>query len=473
MSDYLPLPKIPTDRTKGQIYMRKNEIVIWNGERLLCEHNKRKTHCIKCGGNKLCESDGCEKWASHNFEGETMGKFCATHKLKKMINLKKDNRICEHTDCKKLAGYNFPGKNERRFCVTHKLDGMETTNKKCEYKGCKKQPHFNIEGETAGRFCAIHQLDGMDDVVNKKCEYKGCKRQPHFNIEGEKGRGRFCSTHKLDGMKDITKKHCEKEGCQIKPYYNVDGETTGRFCATHKLDGMEDITKKYCEEEGCKIKPCYNNEEEETGRFCVTHKLDGMINVVSPRCKTHLCYTQLHIHSEKYEGYCLRCFIYTFPDKPVARNYKTKEYAVEEYIKQNFPDYTWIADRQIQDGCSKKKPDLLLDLGFQILNIETDENQHKGNSYSCENKRIMQLSQDVGHRPIIFIRFNPDGYTKDGKKITSCWEYNKQGLCVLNKSKQKEWEQRLETLKNKIIYWSDESNITDKTIKTIHLFYDE
>jgi hypothetical protein len=114
-----------------------------------------------------------------------------------------------------------------------------------------------------------------------------------------------------------------------------------------------------------------------------------------------------------------------------------------------------------------------LDLGSQIVNIETDENKHGSYDCSCENKRMMQLSKDVGHRPIVFIRFNPDGYKKDGKKITSCWEYNKRGICVLNKSKQKEWEQRLKTLKNQIIYWSDPNNITDKVIETIQLFYDE
>ena len=27
------------------------------------------------------------------------------------------------------------------------------------------------------------------------------------------------------------------------------------------------------------------------------------------------------------------------------------------------------------------------------------------------NKRLMELSQDFAHRPIVFIRINPDGYT--------------------------------------------------------------
>ncbi len=44
-----------------------------------------------------------------------------------------------------------------------------------------------------------------------------------------------------------------------------------------------------------------------------------MINVISKICKTPLCYTHVQ---DKYEGYC---FIHTFPDKPVSRNYKTIE----------------------------------------------------------------------------------------------------------------------------------------------------
>lgn len=80
--------------------------------------------------------------------------------------------------------------------------------------------------------------------------------------------------------------------------------------------------------------------------------------------------------------------MYTFPDKPVARNYKTKEFAVVEYIKNIFPDFTWIQDKKVQDGCSSKRPDLLLDLGYQVIIIEIDENQHTDYDCSCENKRL-------------------------------------------------------------------------------------
>jgi len=74
---------------------------------------------------------------------------------------------------------------------------------------------------------------------------------------------------------------------------------------------------------------------------------------------------------------------------------------------------------------------MLLDLRDQVLIIEIDENEHTSYDCSCENKHIMQLSQDVGHRPIVFIRFNPDSYRKNDTKIPSCWKQNTNGKCVL------------------------------------------
>ena len=161
-----------------------------------------------------------------------------------------------------------------------------------------------------------------------------------------------------------------------------------------------------------------------------------------------------------------------FPDKPASRNYKTKEYAVVEYIKEKFPDLNWIADKIIDGGCSKRRPDLLLDLLYQIIIIEIDENQHTDYDCSCENKRIMELSQDLGHRPIIFIRFNPDDYEKNGKTITSCWGQNKKGICVVKKSKIDEWKERLNILKDNVNYWINPENKINKTIEIIQLFYD-
>ena len=82
----------------------------------------------------------------------------------------------------------------------------------------------------------------------------------------------------------------------------------------------------------------------------------------------------------------------------------------------------------------------------------------------------MELSKDVGHKPIVFIRFNPDDYEENEIVIKSCWGINNKGICVIKKSK--EWSQRLNTLKEQIIYWINPNNITTKTIEIIQLFYD-
>ena len=184
-------------------------------------------------------------------------------------------------------------------------------------------------------------------------------------------------------------------------------------------------------------------------------------------CKTVLCETK---GNPKYNGYCLPCCIQVHPEITVLRNYKTKEKDVADRITQTFTDFTWVADKKIQDGCSLRRPDLLLDMGSHIIIVEIDENKHTDYDCSCENKRLMQISQDLQHRPIVFIRFNPDSYTNDeGVLVKSCWKLNKMGIMTIVKTKQTEWEQRIETLKQQIQYWID--NPTSKTIEIIELFY--
>jgi hypothetical protein len=148
-----------------------------------------------------------------------------------------------------------------------------------------------------------------------------------------------------------------------------------------------------------------------------------------------------------------------FPDKPVARNYKTKEFAVGEFIKNKFTNMDWISDIIIKDGCSKKRPYLLLDLGYQIIIVEVDENQHDNYDSTCENRRIMEMFKDLQHRPIIFIRFNPDDYKIKNKTITSCWKANKNGVMTITKNKKNEWNDRLNALSLQIKYWIQKENV--------------
>jgi hypothetical protein len=243
------------------------------------------------------------------------------------------------------------------------------------------------------------------------------------------------------------------------------------LCCHNKL-------KEFCKHcEGSQI--CQHNIQKVNCKICDGRKY-CIHNIISRRCYEcggqDLCNSCGIVRAlKKNDNHCLRCFIHLFPDQPVTRNYKTKESATAQFITNNFPNFTWNLDKKVEDGCSKKRPDLMCDLGYQVIIVEVDENQHTDYDCSCENKRIMQLSQDIGHRPIIFIRFNPDTYTNsNGDKITSCWGITpKTGILKIKNNKNDEWDERLTVLKETIEYWTNEDNKTEKTVEVIQLFYNQ
>jgi hypothetical protein len=438
---------------------------------------KRKNGVTKTDPNKkqrlTCEEDGCTKCPGFNVKGESKRRFCVDHKTQDMVDVM--NKKCEHDGCITRPHFNVKGESKGRFCVTHKTEDMvDVKHKKCEHDGCTKQPFYNTEGESKARFCAEHKQDGMVDVKHKKCEQDGCTKRPYFNTKCEY-KGRFCAHHKTQYMVDVLHKKCEHDGCATIPLYNVEGESKGRFCADHKQDDMVDVKNKKCEQIGCTKIPAFNVEGESKRRFCADHKQDGMINVLATYCigPGYPCDTQVY-SSKVYEGYCLRCFVYLFPDKPVARNYKNKELAVKDFIESKFPDFTWISDKRIQGGCSRRRPDLFLDMGFQVLMIEVDEHQHTDYNCSSENERKMDLSKDIGERPMVIIRFNPDEYfcSITQQQVKSCWtRHGTTGLVHVSRNNRTQWNQRLERLQEVVEYWSQETNCTNKTVEEVHLFY--
>ena len=456
-----------------------------------------------------CLNDNCDKVAKFNVIGEKP-LYCSTHKETGMLDVTR--KLCIQPDCLTRPTYNMICETRALFCFTHKSDGMVTINsKRCIEIGCITRPSFNNKGKTIPLYCKLHKKENMTDITKERCSFfdcdviptfnfshekkpifcikhknngmirihdthciePECKKSPCFNLEGEE-KALYCSTHKTENMIDIKHQKCIHECCKVRANFNFAGEKKTLYCKKHKLIGMMDVSlRKTCIYQNCNIKSIFNYEGELTGIYCASHKLDGMVDVLNIRCLTPLCTTQPR-DIKKYEGYCARCFMYTFPDKPITRNYKTKEFSVVDYITKEFPEYVWITDKIIQDGCSKKRPDLLLDLGYQVIIVEIDENQHKTYECSCDNKRIMELSQDVGHRPIVFIRFNPDDYiSKEGQKVKSCWSTNGNGINIVSPKCKNEWETRLENLKKQIEYWTTPENKTDKTVEVVQLYYDE
>lgn len=242
--------------------------------------------------------------------------------------------------------------------------------------------------------------------------------------------------------------------------------------------------KNLCYFDDCQTHASYNYEGSIGAVFCQKHILNGMVNIYAKKCIT--CPTQAR--NKNYEGYCLRCYI--LQGNEVVRNYKTKELAVVDFILDNFKDYDWVLDKRVKGV--NRRPDLLLDLGHQILVVEVDENCHKGKRYNCENKRICEILEalkdendqecieyldennekqnyKLGIRPIIVIRFNPDSFTNNfGETIRSAWGQNSKGISVINNKD--DWSNRLSILSDHIKYWIN--NESDKTLEIKYLFYD-
>ncbi len=74
-------------------------------------------------------------------------------------------------------------------------------------------------------------------------------------------------------------------------------------------------------------------------------------------------------------------------------------------------------------------------MGSHIAIVEVDENKHDTYDRTCENRRMMEISQDLNHRHIVMIRFNPDGYVDPEKgKIPMSWTYTpKHGVSTIKK----------------------------------------
>lgn len=255
---------------------------------------------------------------------------------------------------------------------------------------------------------------------------------------------------------DVERYHCKKcngNGICVHGEYKY-------FCIKCEGKGIcvHGDHKSYCVK--CQGSQICKHERQK--RYC--KECDG-----SALCKSEWCES---ISLKHFEGYCRFCFVNLHPDHELSRNFKTKEKSVVDFVKESYPELTWISDKTVKEGCSKRRPDLLCDFGEYILIIEVDENQHKRYDSICENKRMMEISLDLGHRPIIFIRFNPDGYIdKAENKIKTCWTIGKDGILRLNKNLVKKWNERLEVLKTQIDYYIKHKS--EKTLEIVELFYDQ
>ncbi len=362
--------------------------------------------------HKLCK---CGVRPSYNLPGETVGIWCVSCKPEEAVNV-----ISPRCKCGTIPTFNLPGETTGIWCI--KCKSEEAVDVKHNFCKCGIRPTFNLPGETVGIWCIKCKSEEAIDVLNNRCS---CGIQPRFNLPGEKG-GKWCINCEDIPAEaiDVTARPCIC-GEAIHPHFNLPGEKRGKWCSKCKSTEAVDVIHKLCIE-----------------------------------CNT------IRTKNPQYKDHCLRCFIYKFPDNKITSNYKIKEKHVFDAVLKLLPeDLIFMRDKIITGGCSRRRPDLMIDCGSHWICGENDEDSHKDYDNSCENKRMMELYQDMGNRPMILIRFNCD------KTLTlnGLFKIHKT-LGVLIIRDQKEFDRRIGVLANCIKKYLTVQ--PEKAVTIEYLFYD-
>jgi len=175
----------------------------------------------------------------------------------------------------------------------------------------------------------------------------------------------------------------------------------GKFKRICKLCGGKNICEHNLQRSECR--KCKGSA------FC---EHDGKRKVNCNICSPHLmCQHCKYNIPSKFKPYCALCYWHLHPElqKPRAN---TKELLWRKSILNFFEEHKLqadiIFDKKIQGGCSKRRPDGLIERFTHCLVLECDEFGHSNYNEICENKRLMEIFEDLGRRPIVFLRFNPD-----------------------------------------------------------------
>lgn len=408
--------------------------------------NDSKHYCIAHGGGKRCSREGCSTAASAKSHSNSPY-FCVRHG---------GGQRCSEKNCTT----HVVGKSKVKglsFCIAH------GGRPKCASEGCAT-PSAG-KADSLGLFYCVKHGGGV------RCSVADCE----MHRQGPKVNGRhFCLVHGGGWQ-------CCEPGCNTRSAQRKLGIVDAHFCISHGggrrcsvagcLSGA--MSKGLCMRHGggirCQVIGCHSGargKANSDGRYlCMYH---GAIPCVS--CGANVT----NLDSQKQLCYACYCFQHNI----VPKNIKTRETTFDKMIQDEFHDLSFSYNKSQPNLCKQTRyPDWSKDFGSHLLIVECDEHQHRhGKSYDCESKRTVQIYDNAAHRPVVFIRFNPDTYRDDrGYKVPGCFktisdkENRRKRLKIRKKEMERRWEIIAQTIKNYVHF---PENVPTKAITTIKLFYD-
>lgn len=241
------------------------------------------------------------------------------------------------------------------------------------------------------------------------------------------------------------------------------------------------IQRNKCKECGG-VGICEHNKRRERCRECkgssiCEHNRDKHQCVdCNPKIACEECKSVYADKRSQFYPLCQACFCNKYPDHEKSTLYKIKERYLRDELRDLFKGYQidMIFDKTVDGGCSSRRPDILIECLTHSIVIECDEHQHT--NYKCENKRTMELFKDLGSRPLVMIRFNPDSYINENeekvqgcfKPLTNVEDIHKRRFYDINYT---EWDRRIIILEEVICSYIDLKTFPNKELTEIKLFY--
>lgn len=383
-------------------------------------YGMEKTKPLYCGTHKsdnhwdvvhpLCITEYCTiraQCGDMDDNGNQVLLYCARHNQNHQNLAKKK---CDIDGCETCVCYGVPDETPSR-CATHAdKTTMKPTWKTCLTDGCDSQPTYGFATELKKHYCAKHaDKKVMVAIGRSKCA--NCDTQPTYRLVGTT-KATHCAKHRDPLSMESTQVRCIE--CGTQPTFGLIGTKTPTHCREHYDPAiMVDVRHDTCEVEGCGTRPSYGYASGKA-ICCKDHGLSrNMQNVISPICPN----CKILSTNPNYKPYCAQCFYELNPEAERVINFKTKELAFTNAVKERYP--MLIQDRVIDGGTSRCRPDALIDAGTHCIIIEIDERQHS--LYEDEEGRLERIHADLKFRPLTVIRLNPDGYQENAKQIRGCW----------------------------------------------------
>ena len=219
------------------------------------------------------------------------------------------------------------------------------------------------------------------DKKPRRCETGGCSKQARSGYA-------FCKKH---GGGKI----CKFQGCSKITQGRTDccvAHGGGKRCMYQDCLKSAQGRTDYCVLHGggkrCLVQDCSKSAQGPTG-CCNVH---GGGN----RCA--LC-KQFSVRLAGFQ--CYGC-------RTGTQRVKQLECMVKDYLKEDpqLRHYSYY-DQILPCSPNLRKPDFTYLLSDRVVILEVDEDAHRYYNRDCETRRITELMEQVGGKPLILLRFNP------------------------------------------------------------------